>query len=61
MGGRIDANMHLHIRTNLAAHWRFKPAGYSRFKLATDSHPNPATRKLMVRPRRAAMRQEPAI
>jgi hypothetical protein len=34
----------VHIRTNLAAHWRFKPAGYSRFKLATDSHPNPAPR-----------------
>jgi len=51
----------LHIRTNLATEWRLKPAGHSRFKLATDSHPNPAIRKLMAQPRRAAMRQEPAI
>ena len=35
--------------------------GYSRFKLATDSHPNPATRKTMVRLPGAALRREAAI
>jgi len=48
-----SAGTPVHIRTNLATEWRFK--------LATDSHPNLATRKLMAQPRPAAMRQEPAI